>query len=248
MQEQSKSAIKQSSLLIEVQDVNKVYNLGTAPVKALHQVSFSIEESSFLSIVGKSGSGKSTLLNMIAGMDRPTSGEIIVAGKNISKMTSQELAAYRRTAIGMIFQSFNLISNMTALQNVALPLFFSGVSQAKRNHRAMQVLESVGLSNRADHRPTELSGGEQQRVAIARALVNDPYFLLADEPTGNLDSKTSEDISELLKHIHRDEGRSVIMITHDLQLAQQLSSRVLTLKDGQIVSDESVSQETCLIK
>ena len=195
MQNQINGSAKTHSLLIEARNVNKIYNLEAAPIKALDNVCFSIEEGSFVSVVGKSGSGKSTLLNLIAGMDRPTSGEIISAGKVISKMSSAELAAYRRTAIGMIFQSFNLISNMTALQNVAMPLLFSGETEASRNRRAAELLESVGLGNRAAHRPTELSGGEQQRVAVARALANDPFFLLADEPTGNLDSKTSEDIT-----------------------------------------------------
>ncbi|ACF13867.1 ABC transporter-related protein [Chloroherpeton thalassium ATCC 35110] len=248
MQANTKIPEKKYPLLIEAQNVNKVYNLEAAPIKALHNVSFSIQEGSFVSVVGKSGSGKSTLLNLIAGMDKPTSGEMVAAGKLISKMTSHELAAYRRTAIGMIFQSFNLINSMTALQNVAMPLLFSGETEANRNRRAAQLLESVGLESRAKHRPTELSGGEQQRVAIARALVNDPFFLLADEPTGNLDSKTSEDISALLKRIHSQEGRTVIMITHDLQLARKLSTRVLTLKDGEIISDETVAQEACLTK
>ncbi|MFN3345195.1 MAG: ABC transporter ATP-binding protein [Chloroherpetonaceae bacterium] len=223
--------------LIEIHRINRIYNSETAPVNALNGVSLTIYEQSFVSIVGKSGSGKSTLLNLIGGMDKPTSGEIVVGGKVVSKMTPKQLAAYRRSAVGMIFQSFNLIPNMTALDNVALPLFFDGVPEKTRLARAAQLLEMVGLSHRATHRPTELSGGEQQRVAIARALVNNPRFILADEPTGNLDSRTTEEIVALLQHLHQ-QGKTIVMITHDLSLAEQLSTRIITLKDGNIISDE----------
>ncbi len=226
-----------TSPLIEIHRINRIYNSETAPVKALNDVSLTIYERTFVSIVGKSGSGKSTLLNLIGGMDKPTSGEIIVGGKVISKMTPTQLASYRRTVVGMIFQSFNLITNMTALDNVALPLFFDGVPEKMRLARAAELLEMVGLSHRARHRPTELSGGEQQRVAIARALVNNPRFILADEPTGNLDSRTTEEIVALLQHLHQ-QGKTIVMITHDLSLAEQLSTRIITLKDGNIISDE----------
>ncbi len=223
--------------LIEIRQVNRIYNSNTAPVKALNGISLTIYERSFVSIVGKSGSGKSTLLNLIGGMDKPTSGEILVKGKAVSNMTSAELARYRRSVVGMIFQSFNLIANMTALDNVALPLFFSGVPEKVRLARAANMLEQVGLSHRAWHRPTELSGGEQQRVAIARALITNPLFILADEPTGNLDSRTTEEIVALLQRLHQ-QGKTIIMITHDLALAEQLSTRIITLKDGTIISDE----------
>ncbi len=223
--------------LIEIKRINHIYNSETAPVNALNGISLTIYEHSFVSIVGKSGSGKSTLLNLIGGMDKPTSGEIVVEGKTISKMTSRELARYRRTVVGMIFQSFNLIPNMTALDNVALPLFFNGISEKARLARAAELLESVGLAHRATHRPTELSGGEQQRVAIARALVANPRFILADEPTGNLDSRTTEEIVALLQQLHQ-QGKTIVMITHDLSLAEQLSTRIITLKDGSIISDE----------
>jgi putative ABC transport system ATP-binding protein len=223
--------------LIEIQNINRIYNSETAPVNALNGISMTIYERTFVSIVGKSGSGKSTLLNLIGGMDKPTSGEIIVRGKVVSKMTSSELARYRRTVVGMIFQSFNLITTMTALDNVALPLFFAGVPEKVRLAQAANMLEQVGLSHRASHRPTELSGGEQQRVAIARALITNPLFILADEPTGNLDSRTTEEIVALLQRLHQ-QGKTIVMITHDLALAEQLSTRIITLKDGNIISDE----------
>lgn len=226
------------SPLIEIRDARRVYNLDRAPVYALNGVSFEIREKSFVSIVGKSGSGKSTLLNLIGGMDKPTSGEIVVGGKVVSNMTSKQLALYRRAAVGMIFQSFNLIPTMTALDNVALPLFFAGVSEKARYARAAELLEMVGLSHRATHRPTELSGGEQQRVAIARALVANPLFILADEPTGNLDTRTTEEIVALLQRLHQ-QGKTIVMITHDLSLAERLSTRIITLKDGVVVSDET---------
>lgn len=223
--------------LIEIHHISRIYNSETTPVNALNGLSLTIYEHTFVSIVGKSGSGKSTLLNLIGGMDKPTSGEIVVGGKVVSQMTTTELAHYRRTVVGMIFQSFNLIPNMTALDNIALPLFFAGVPEKVRLARAAQLLESVGLAHRATHRPTELSGGEQQRVAIARALVANPRFILADEPTGNLDSRTTEEIIALLQHLHQ-QGKTIVMITHDLALAEQLSTRIITLKDGNIISDE----------
>jgi len=231
------AAPSQTKTLIECRDVSRIYNLDAAPVAALRRINFSVETGSFIAVVGKSGSGKSTLLNLVGGMDKLSSGEITVGDKNISAMTSDQLAHYRRTAVGMIFQSFNLMSNMTAWENVALPMLFSGASESKRRARAAELLDVVGLAQRIGHRPTELSGGEQQRVAIARALVNEPAFLLADEPTGNLDSRTSDEIVKLLQDIHR-QGKTVMMITHDFSLAELLATRIITLKDGDIVSDE----------
>jgi putative ABC transport system ATP-binding protein len=232
----------QPTMLIEFSEISRIYNLDAAPVAALQNISFSVEAGSFVAIVGKSGSGKSTLLNLVGGMDKPSTGEITVAGKIISKMTSDQLAQYRRMAVGMIFQSFNLMSNMTAWENVALPMLFSGASEAKRRQRATELLDVVGLAHRTGHRPTELSGGEQQRVAIARALVNEPSFLLADEPTGNLDSRTSDEIVRLLQNIHT-QGKTVMMITHDFSLAELLATRIITLKDGNIFSDDSRSRQ-----
>ncbi|MBC8042247.1 MAG: ABC transporter ATP-binding protein [Rhizobacter sp.] len=225
--------------LIDLTRITRIYNAETAPLRALDDISFSIDAGTFVSIVGKSGSGKSTLLNLIAGMDKPTSGEITVAGKVVSEMTSEQLSLYRRSAVGMIFQSFNLITSMTAAENVALPLFFSGTPEQERNARAIEMLETVGLAARAKHRPTELSGGEQQRVAIARALVTNPAFILADEPTGNLDTKTSDDITDLLSHINRHERKTIVMITHDVPLALRLSTRIITLQDGKIKTVDS---------
>lgn len=223
--------------LIEVRSVSRIYNPNALPVTALRSVSFRVAKGEFVAIVGKSGSGKSTLLNLIGGMDRPTSGEIVVAGKIISQMSRDELARYRRNAVGMIFQAFNLIPSMTAWENVAMPMLFAGKSESERQAHAKKLLACVGLAHRYNHRPVELSGGEQQRVAIARALVNEPYFLLADEPTGNLDSRTSEEIISLLQDIHA-QGKTVLMITHDLWLAERLSTRIIALKDGEIVRDD----------
>ncbi len=222
---------------IEINQVTKVYTRNTAPVYALKNISFEIQAGSFVSIVGKSGSGKSTLLNLIAGMDRPSSGEIVVQGNVISKMTSPQLAHYRQSTVGIIFQAFNLINSLTALENVALPLLFSGIDENERFARARRQLEAVELSNRFSHKPMELSGGEQQRVAIARALVHDPFLVLADEPTGNLDTATSEETMALLRDIHQ-QGRTVIMITHDHNLSEKLSTRILTLRDGEIEKDQ----------
>jgi ABC-type lipoprotein export system ATPase subunit len=226
------------SPLIELTNLSRVYNLDKAPIYALREISLTIDEGSFVSVVGKSGSGKSTLLSLIAGMDKPSSGEITVAGKVVTRMTSDELASYRRTALGMVFQSFNLIPSMTALENVALPLFFAGKSESSRTEKSLRLLKAVGLEDRANHKPTELSGGEQQRVAIARALIAEPLFILADEPTGNLDSKTGDEVLTLLRQLHQDEGKTIVMITHDMELAVTLSTRIITLKDGQVFSDE----------
>jgi len=191
----------------------------------------------FLGIVGRSGSGKSTLLNLLAGLDRPSSGAIWFGNQNLSDLDSDALARHRREAVGIVFQSFYLIPTMTALQNVSLALAFAGVSAKPRHERAMQLLAQVGLADRADHRPAELSGGEQQRVAIARAMANNPRFLLADEPTGNLDSRTSEEIFLVLRRLN-EEGRTVICISHETDLISQYADRLVVLKDGRLVTGE----------
>jgi putative ABC transport system ATP-binding protein len=224
--------------LISLTEISKIYLLGNVTVQALTRVSLDIEAGSFVAIVGKSGSGKSTLLNIIGGMDKPTSGDLLVGDRMVSKMSSDYLAKYRRTKVGMIFQSFNLISTMTAIDNVSLPLFFAGVSETSRTSLAKAMLAEVGLSNRIWHKPVELSGGEQQRVAIARALITEPLFILADEPTGNLDSKTSEDVMNLLQKIHREQHKTIVMITHDMQLAERVSERIVSLQDGEVINDE----------
>ncbi|MDX2128551.1 MAG: ABC transporter ATP-binding protein [Chloroherpetonaceae bacterium] len=226
--------------LIQVDSVSKVYKAGTAdPVYAIRDISFLVERGSFISIVGKSGSGKSTLMNLIGGLDTPTSGTIIVNGKKISEMSRDELSLYRRREVGIVFQFFNLVPNLTASENASLPLFFDGVSEKERMNRADNVLELVKLGHRKGHLPTELSGGEQQRTAIARSLIHNPQFILADEPTGNLDSKTAEEIITVLTDLN-SKGITIFMITHDLSLAESISSRILTLKDGEILSDKEL--------
>jgi putative ABC transport system ATP-binding protein len=191
-------------------------------------------------VTGASGSGKSTLLNLLGGLDTPTSGTIEVQGRRISDLDAEELALYRRHAVGMIFQSFNLIPSLTALDNVALPLMFAGVPKRQRKSKAGSVLERIGLSARLSHRPAELSGGEQQRVAIARALINDPLILLADEPTGNLDSHTSREIVGLLAELNQSRGLTVLLVTHEEDLARNHADRLVRLQDGQVQSEEKL--------
>jgi putative ABC transport system ATP-binding protein len=207
-------------------------------VVALQDVSLDIEEGVFAAVTGASGSGKSTFLNLLGGLDTPTSGTIEVSGRKISEMSREELARYRRSGVGMIFQSFNLIPGFSALENVALPLMFAGVAKGERLRRAGEMLAQVGLEARAAHRPSELSGGEQQRVAVARALVNRPRVLLADEPTGNLDSRTSREIVTLLAELNRNQGLTVIMVTHEESLAREFASRGVRLSDGKVQTEE----------
>jgi putative ABC transport system ATP-binding protein len=223
---------------ILISELNKVYATAKIRVVALQEVSLSFEEGAFAAITGASGSGKSTLLNLIGGLDTPTSGTIEVQGKKISEMSREELALYRRSQVGMIFQSFNLIPGFSALENVALPLVFSGIAKRERRRRAEEVLAQVGLEARTAHRPSELSGGEQQRVAIARALVNRPRVLLADEPTGNLDSRTSREIVSLLTELNRDHGLTIIMVTHEESLAREFAGRSVRLSDGRVQAEE----------
>jgi putative ABC transport system ATP-binding protein len=223
---------------ILISKLTKVYATAKVGVVALQDVSLSFEEGAFAAITGASGSGKSTLLNLIGGLDTPTSGTIEVRGKKISEMSREELALYRRSQVGMIFQSFNLISGFNALENVTLPLIFSGIAKGERRKRAGEVLTQVGLEGRTAHRPSELSGGEQQRVAIARALVNRPRILLADEPTGNLDSRTSREIVTVLAELNRDHGLTVIMVTHEETLAREFASRSVRLSDGRVQAEE----------
>ncbi len=220
---------------VTTEGLTKVYSSGTIGVVALDDVSLSLKEGEFLAVAGPSGSGKSTLMNLLAGLDRPSSGNIKVQGRLISELNKHELALYRRYQVGMIFQSFNLIGAYTALENVAFPLLFSGVAKKERNARAGRMLEGVGLGPRKDHRPAELSGGEQQRVAIARALINQPKILLADEPTGNLDSGTSKQIVRMLADLNKNQGLTVIMISHEEFLMAEFADEVVGLCDGKIV-------------
>ena len=225
---------------VETEGLTKVYSSGKINVVALEGVNLSIEEGKFLGVTGPSGSGKSTLMNLLGGLDTPSSGSIKVEGKFISELDKEELALYRRYQVGMIFQTFNIISSYTAQENVAFPLLFSGVSKKERNRRAGDMLSTVGLLNRKDHRPAELSGGEQQRVAIARALVNQPKILLADEPTGNLDTSTSRQIVQTLVELNKSQGLTIIMISHEQSMLAEFADEVIHLCDGKVVEEEKI--------
>lgn len=229
-----------SEKIVITDRLTKIYSTGKIQVIALDEVSLSIEKGSFYGISGQSGSGKSTVLNLLGGLDTPTSGTIEVEGGKISQMNSEELARYRREGAGMIFQSFNLIPSYTALENVGLPLLFSGIPKKERGRRASDILKIVGLQHRRSHRPSELSGGEQQRVSIARALINNPRILLADEPTGNLDSRTSREIVEVLSKLNVDHGVTVIMVSHEEALLKEFASDVICLQDGQVINEEKI--------
>ena len=221
-------------IAIQTDNLIKQYGAGAAPVYALRGVTLEVEQGEHVALLGKSGSGKSTLLNMIGGLDHPTSGKLAVAGQELGGMTTGELARFRSSAVGMIFQSFNLIPSRTALENVELPMIFAGRSRRERRAEAAQALQEVGLVDRLHHRPAQLSGGENQRVAIARALVNKPGILLADEPTGNLDSETAGAIMELMLAKVRSRQATMILVTHDEDMAAAFASRVIRLKDGQL--------------
>ncbi|MBE0537128.1 MAG: ABC transporter ATP-binding protein [Phycisphaerae bacterium] len=224
--------------LIEIDDLTRIYP-AAVPIRALDGVTLAVPEGAFLGISGSSGSGKSTLLNILGGLDTPTSGHIALAGRRISDLGPDDLALYRRDKVGMVFQSFNLISAYTALENVAFPLLFAGVARAERGRRAAEALEAVGLAARRSHRPTELSGGEQQRVAIARALINRPKVLLADEPTGNLDSTTAAQILQTLADLNAA-GLTIVMISHEEPLLRKYSHAIVRLRDGRIIEHEHI--------
>ena len=228
-----------SAPAIQLDRVSRHYTMGETSVRAVNEVSLSVPQNEFLALLGSSGSGKSTLLNLIAGLDRPTSGSIVALGQNIASLSSIELARYRRNTIGMIFQSFNLLPRMTLEENVELPLRLAESDRSERPARVREALERVRLTHRLGHRPTELSGGEQQRVAIARALVNRPKILLADEPTGNLDSATGEAILTLLRELQSQLGMTIVMVTHERPLAEAFADRLATLGDGKLLSTAS---------
>ncbi len=224
-----------SDPLIQVNNLSRHYQMGTETVKALDGVSLEINQGEFVAIVGPSGSGKSTLMYLIGGMDRPTGGQITVGPDEITAMDDNDLAKFRQRTVGFVFQSFNLITSMTASKNVEFPMVFAGSKPADRRQRAVDLLSSVGLGDRVDHKPTELSGGQQQRVAIARALVNKPKIILADEPTGNLDSKSGLEVIEILKELNAN-GSTIVMVTHDQSLLS-LVTRFIRIMDGQIIND-----------
>lgn len=225
------------SALVEIRDICKIYNPGENEVRALDHVSLLIDENEFVAIIGQSGSGKSTLMNMLGCLDVPTSGTYMLNGQDVSRLTDDELSDIRNKEIGFIFQGFNLIQNLTAMENVELPLIYRGVGKKEREELSMRALEKVGLSHRTGHKPAEMSGGQQQRVAIARAIAQAPPVILADEPTGNLDSNSTKEIMQILRELH-SEGRTVILITHDNEIAAQ-ADRVIKIKDGRVESDSA---------
>jgi putative ABC transport system ATP-binding protein len=213
--------------------------MGTSVIRAVDGISFSVQGGDFIALLGSSGSGKSSLLNLIAGLDRPTSGSVQVEGRSLAALSSEELARYRRHSVGIVFQAFNLVPSMTVAENVELPLRLAETDRRERAGRVREALDRVGLSQRLAHRPVELSGGEQQRVALARALVNSPRILLADEPTGNLDSHTGMEIMELIGDCNRRLGMTVLLVTHERALAERYARRMLFLADGKLVAEQS---------
>jgi putative ABC transport system ATP-binding protein len=225
--------------MIEINEVTKIYQVGDQEVRALDGISLKIEKGELISIMGPSGSGKSTLMAILGGLDVPTSGSYTLEGQAVEKMTDNQLAEIRSHQIGFVFQQFNLLPRTNALENVMLPLLYNGARGRQRVERAKNALEIVGLGDRMDHKPNQLSGGQQQRVAIARALVNNPAILLADEPTGNLDSKTGAEIMALFQRLHKENGQTIVFVTHDPFIAGH-TGRIIRLVDGKVVADEAV--------
>ena len=223
---------------IRTDDVCRYYSMGESMIRAVDGISIQVPAGEFVALLGTSGSGKSSLLNLIAGLDRPTSGAVVVEGRNLASLSREDLARHRLHTVGMVFQSFNLIPSMTVLENVELPLRFAEVERSQRDSLAQAALERVGLSKRLAHRPSELSGGEQQRTALARALINRPKLLLADEPTGNLDSHTGTEIMNLIREFNDSLGMTVIMVTHERALAEQYAQRLIFLADGRLVDEQ----------
>ncbi|MCI0520071.1 MAG: ABC transporter ATP-binding protein [Chloroflexi bacterium] len=219
--------------LVEAHNLTKIYGAGDTAVTALDQVSFEVEPGEFVAVMGPSGCGKSTLLHLLAGLDQPTQGSVRIGGRNLSEMNDQEVTRLRRQKIGLVFQFFNLIPVLSALENVALPIHLDGVQPAEARRRSAGWLEKTGMSDRLAHRPDQLSGGQQQRVAVARALAAEPQLILADEPTGNLDTRSGEDVARLLQQVSREWGRAIIMVTHDPHIAAY-AQRIIFLKDGRI--------------
>ncbi len=231
------NAASENGSAIHAKNVSRQYRMGEALISAVDNVTLSVASGEFVALLGASGSGKSTLLNLLAGLDRPTGGAIYVHGRNLAEMDTHELARYRSGTVGIVFQAFNLLPRMTLEENVELPLRLAEVPRAERTSRVHEALERVRLAKRLDHRPSELSGGEQQRAAMARALVNRPSILLADEPTGNLDSATGEEVMLLLQSFNRNLGMTILMVTHEHPLAARFAHRIVTLADGKLVSE-----------
>ncbi len=227
------SSKNNSPVVLELKNITKTYTSGNTVFNALDNVSLKIYEGEFVSITGPSGSGKSTLMHIIGLLDNPTSGEVLLNGKDISRFNESQLARIRNVTLGFVFQQFNLLAKTSALENVTLPLLYSDVPKLQREKLGIQMLTKVGLDTKLKNTPAQLSGGQQQRVAIARALINDPKIILADEPTGNLDSKSGTEVMELFHHLHRQEGRTIVFVTHDMDLAKQ-ADRIVIIKDGQI--------------
>jgi putative ABC transport system ATP-binding protein len=222
--------------LVEARGLSRDYRMGTEVVQALKEVSFAVEAGTFVSVMGPSGSGKSTLLHLVGALDQPTSGAVVLEGKDLGSMNDEDLTTLRRRRLGFIFQFFNLLPTMSAWENVALPMILEGRKLGEQRERAVMLLERVGLGNRVDHKPAQLSGGEMQRVAVARALMADPVLLLADEPTGNLDSRSGQEVLELLRSLVGKEGKTLIVVTHEARAAS-LGDRLLILQDGSLVGD-----------
>jgi putative ABC transport system ATP-binding protein len=226
------------AVAIRSENLCRYYRMGQTLIRAVDGVSLEISAGEFVALLGSSGSGKSSVLNLIAGLDRPTSGSVIVQDRNLAKLSREELAKYRLHVVGMVFQSFNLIASMTVAENVELPLRFAEVDRAKRETLAHDALDRVGLRARMNHRPSELSGGEQQRAALARALINRPRLLLADEPTGNLDSRTGTEIMDMVRDFNQQLGMTVVMVTHERTLAERYAQRMIFLADGKLIGDQ----------
>lgn len=234
------------SSAIRTENLHRHYVMGETLIRAVDGVSLEVRSAEFVALLGSSGSGKSSVLNLIAGLDRPTSGNVTVQGRNLAQLSREELAHYRLHTVGMVFQSFNLIASMTLAENVELPLRFAEIDRDKRDGLAREALTRVGLQARMSHRPSELSGGEQQRAALARALINRPQLLLADEPTGNLDSHTGTEIMDLIHDFNRQLGMTVVMVTHERALAERYAGRMIFLADGKVIGEESCSSVTAL--
>ena len=237
--------MKEAEKIIQVKNLYKIYKVGHTKVYALNGVDFSLNKGEFCAIVGPSGSGKSTLLNMLAGLEKPTKGQIVIAGTHIEKMTERQLVTFRREHVGFIFQSYNLIQTMNAVENVALPLIFRGVDKKTREEKAKKYLKLVGLEKQMKHMANEMSGGQQQRVGIARALAVDPQIIFADEPTGNLDSRTTMDVLKLMKQIVREEQQTLIMVTHDNHLAS-FADKQIHIVDGKITRIDEQTQQRAI--